>query len=113
MRSWNRGQGAPPALDAPFFLGFTSGTTGVPKGFIRTHASWLATFAAARVEFGSAAAGRVLKLDATRLAHALGIAGSLSAGLLAFSKAQQGAMVKRLHLGRAAESGLLAARLAR
>ena len=54
------GQGTPPTSDAPFFIGFTSGTTGVPKGFIRTHASWRATFAAARTEFSDAASGRVL-----------------------------------------------------
>jgi 2-methylcitrate dehydratase PrpD len=41
--------------------------------------------------------------------HALGIAGSMSAGLMA---AQEGAMVKRLHAGRAAESGVRAALLA-
>ena len=58
------------------------------------------------------AAGRVLGLNAEQLTHALGIAGSLSSGLLAFTKSKQGGMVKRLHLGRAAESGILAARLA-
>lgn len=57
-------------------------------------------------------AGRVLGLDAQALTHALGIAGSLSSGLLAFTKAETGGMVKRLHLGRASESGILAARLA-
>ena len=58
------------------------------------------------------AAGLVLGLNTEQLTHALGIAGSLSSGLLAFTKAKQGGMVKRLHLGRAAESGILAARLA-
>ena len=58
------------------------------------------------------AAGRVWGHSAEQQAHALGIAGSLSAGLLAFSKSKQGGMVKRLHLGRGAESGILAARLA-
>ncbi|GAA4342831.1 MmgE/PrpD family protein [Pigmentiphaga soli] len=58
------------------------------------------------------AAGVVYGLDADRLASALGIAGSLSSGLLAFTKARQGAMVKRLHMGRACEAGILAARLA-
>lgn len=63
--------------------------------------------------YGAAvAAGRVLGLDAEQMTHALGIAGSLSAGILALTKSQQGGMVKRLHLGRAAESGVLAARLA-
>ena len=63
--------------------------------------------------YGAAvAAGRVFGLDAHALTNALGIAGSLSSGLLAFTKAQSGGMVKRLHLGRASESGILAARLA-
>lgn len=63
--------------------------------------------------YGAAvAAGVVYGLDAERIAHAIGIAGSLGGGLLAFTKAEQGAMVKRLHMGRASESGILAARLA-
>jgi 2-methylcitrate dehydratase PrpD len=63
--------------------------------------------------FGAAVgAGRVLGLDAEQLTHALGIAGSLSSGILAFTKSKEGGMIKRLHLGRAAESGILAARLA-
>ena len=39
-------------------------------------------------------------------------AGSMSGGLLEFAHSGNGAMVKRLHLGRAAESGVLAASLA-
>jgi 2-methylcitrate dehydratase PrpD len=63
--------------------------------------------------FGAAVvAGKLLRIDAERLCQALGIAGSLCSGLLAFAHADNGAMVKRLHLGRAAESGILAARLA-
>src|SRR6201996_8678062 len=57
----------------------------------------------------AATAGRLLGLDAAQMQHALGIAGSLGAGLMA---AQEGAMVKRLHAGRAAQSGLIAALLA-
>ena len=56
------------------------------------------------------AAARLLRLDAIKMQHALGIAGSLGAGLMA---AQEGAMVKRLHAGRAAQSGMLAALLAK
>ena len=41
--------------------------------------------------------------------HALGIAGTQSAGLMA---AQYGSMVKRMHAGRSAQSGLYAALLA-
>lgn len=57
----------------------------------------------------AATAARLLKLDATQTQHAIGIAGSCGAGLMA---AQEGAMVKRLHGGRAAESGVRAALLA-
>jgi 2-methylcitrate dehydratase PrpD len=60
----------------------------------------------------SIAAGIVMGLNSAQLTHALGIAGSLSGGLLAFSQSLEGAEVKRLHLGRACESGVLAARLA-
>ena len=63
--------------------------------------------------FGAAVtAARLLRLDAQRTVQAIGIAGSLCSGVLAFAKADNGAMVKRLHLGRAAESGILAARWA-
>src|SRR5712672_1810783 len=61
---------------------------------------------------GAVAVGRLLKFDAATMTNALGIAGSLSCGLLEFAKSGTGAMVKRLHLGRAAESGVLAASLA-
>jgi 2-methylcitrate dehydratase PrpD len=57
-------------------------------------------------------AGHLLGLDAGRMCNALGIAGSFGGGVLAFAKADNGSMVKRLHLGRAAEAGILAARLA-
>jgi 2-methylcitrate dehydratase PrpD len=62
--------------------------------------------------FGTAAVvGRLFDLDAQKMAHAFGIAGSLSSGLMEFSST--GGMVKRLHLGRAAEGGFMAAVLAR
>ncbi len=57
----------------------------------------------------AAAAARALLLDAKKTVHALGIAGTQSSGLMA---AQYGAMVKRMHAGRAAQSGLYAALLA-
>jgi 2-methylcitrate dehydratase PrpD len=63
--------------------------------------------------FGAAVAcGKLMGLDAERMCNALGIAGSLSCGLMEFARSGTGAMVKRLHLGRAAESGVLAASLA-
>src|SRR6185437_8622664 len=59
----------------------------------------------------SAAAGAsaALRLSQEQTVHALGIAGTQSAGLMA---AQYGAMVKRMHAGRSAQSGLYGALLA-
>lgn len=63
--------------------------------------------------FGAAvAAGRLLGLDEKKMVNALGIAGSYSGGLIEFSRCQEGAMVKRLHLGKAGEGGVTAAQLA-
>jgi 2-methylcitrate dehydratase PrpD len=63
--------------------------------------------------FGAAVGcGKLMGFDAERMANAMGIAGSMSSGLVEFSRAGNGAMVKRLHFGRAAEGGLLAANLA-
>src|SRR5260221_1870008 len=61
---------------------------------------------------GAVTVGRLMQLDAGKMTNALGIAGSLSGGLLEFAHSNTGAMVKKLHLGRAAESGVLAASLA-
>ena len=63
--------------------------------------------------FGAAvAAGRLLGLDEDKMVHALGIAGSYSGGLMEFSRCREGAMIKRLHLGKAADGGVTAASLA-
>lgn len=62
--------------------------------------------------FGAAVAcGHLLGLDPAAMTRALGIAGSLAGGLLEFARGD-GGMVKRLHLGRASEAGVLAASLA-
>jgi 2-methylcitrate dehydratase PrpD len=62
--------------------------------------------------FGAAVAcGHLLGLDAARMTNALGIAGSLAGGPLEFARGD-GGTVKRLHLGRASEAGVLAASLA-
>jgi len=59
--------------------------------------------------FGAAAAcARLLRLDTAATAMALGIAGTQAAGL----KSQFGTMCKPFHAGKAAQNGLLAARLA-
>lgn len=60
--------------------------------------------------FGSSAGvANLRRLTAEQSLNAIGIAGSLASGLMA---AQYGAMVKRMHAGQAAQSGLRAALLA-
>jgi 2-methylcitrate dehydratase PrpD len=56
----------------------------------------------------AAATATLRRLDAQRASHALGIAASLASGLTA----NFGSMTKPFHAGRAAQSGVLAARLA-
>ena len=61
--------------------------------------------------FGAtAAAAHLLGLDAAGLNHAFGIAASLASGTMEF--ASSGGMAKRIHGGRAAEGGIMAAALA-
>jgi 2-methylcitrate dehydratase PrpD len=67
------------------------------------HSGCLAAFS------GVAAAAVALRLSPEKTVHALGIAGTQAAGLMA---AQYGSMVKRMHAGRGAQSGLYAAFLA-
>lgn len=56
----------------------------------------------------AAAAGRLLRLDATRMGHALGIAATQASGFTEML----GGMTKSLSIARAARDGLVAARLA-
>src|SRR5688572_5502978 len=59
--------------------------------------------------FGAAAAAaKLLGLSGTKLAHAIGIAASMAAGI----RCNFGTMTKPLHVGRAAENGVTAALLA-
>ncbi|MGB3273210.1 MAG: AMP-binding protein, partial [Xanthobacteraceae bacterium] len=53
---------APPPPDplAPFYVGFTSGSTGLPKGFRRHHRSWVDSFRAGDREFDIGASDVVL-----------------------------------------------------
>jgi len=82
-------------------VGMSVGTSHLQRGFHNT--GTIGTFGA------GAAAGRVLKLDPEKMTHALGIAGTQAAGLMA---AQYSAMVKRMHAGRAAQSGVYGGLLA-
>ncbi|MEM2211181.1 MAG: MmgE/PrpD family protein [Nitrososphaerales archaeon] len=62
--------------------------------------------------FGAAVAvGKIINLNEERMASALGIAGTQSSGLL--EVVERGQDVKPLHAGKAAQSGLLAALLAK
>ena len=65
---------------------------------------------ASGVFVAAASAGKMLDLNAARMQHTLGIVGSQAGGLMA---AQEGAMVKRFHSGRAAQSGVYSAFLAK
>ncbi|MFY4775847.1 AMP-binding protein [Metabacillus sp. RGM 3146] len=44
---------SPPAIkeDPPFYMGFTSGSTGNPKAFVRSHGSWVESFACNKTDF--------------------------------------------------------------
>jgi 2-methylcitrate dehydratase PrpD len=59
---------------------------------------------------GAFGAGSALGFDAATMLHAIGIAGSHGGGLLEFH--HEGAMTKRLHIGRGSQMGLEAALLA-
>ncbi|WP_371809306.1 AMP-binding protein [Aquabacterium sp. A08] len=65
----------PPRPDSPFYIGFTSGSTGLPKGFRRHHRSWTESFRTCLDTFGPAAAGRILAPG--RAAHSLFLFGML------------------------------------
>ncbi len=93
------------ALAAGYEVGLRVGLAATGKLFMRGH-----HFQGACGPFVAAAtAANLLALAPEPARHALGIAGSFGAGLMA---AQEGAMSKRLHSGRAAQAGVMAADLA-
>ncbi len=65
----------PPSPETPFYIGFTSGSTGLPKGFRRHHRSWAETFRITLQTFGPVAGGRVLAPG--RMSHSLFLFGAL------------------------------------
>lgn len=84
------------------------GRVGISQGVSSFNRGWHPT-GTAGVFGAAAAAAKVQKLSAEQTHHALGIAGTMPAGLMA---AQYGAMVKRLFVGHAAMVGILSADLA-
>jgi 2-methylcitrate dehydratase PrpD len=92
------------ALAAGYEVGLRVGLAATGKLFMRGHhfQGTCGPFVAA------ATAANLLALSPEAARHALGIAGSLGAGLMA---AQEGAMSKRLHSGRAAQAGVVGADL--
>jgi 2-methylcitrate dehydratase PrpD len=60
----------------------------------------------------AAAAGVVMKLDANALNCAIGLACSTASGIKTFAVGEGGGMMKRMHAGRSAESGVRMAQLA-
>ena len=44
ISDWQRRLGSPVRESAPFYTGFTSGSSGLPKGFVRSEMSWLRSF---------------------------------------------------------------------
>jgi aconitate decarboxylase len=82
-------------------VGMTGGASQLRRGFHPSATS--GTFAA------GASAAKMLRLNPAKTVHALGIAGTQAAGLMA---AQHASMVKRMHPGRSAQAGVYGALLA-
>jgi aconitate decarboxylase len=82
-------------------VAMTGGAAQLRRGFHPSATS--GTFAA------GAAAAKMLQLNSSKTLHALGIAGTQAAGLMA---AQHASMVKRMHPGRSAQAGVYGALLA-
>jgi len=61
--------------ESPFYIGFTSGSTGIPKGFQRHHRSWTESFQVCVDAFGPAVQTRVLAPG--RASHSLFLFGML------------------------------------
>ena len=77
----------------------------------RTHYDYWHTTATCGTFGAAMAAAKLLKLDSEQIIHALGAAGTQSAGLWVFL--EDGAMSKQLHPAHAAAAGVVAAELAR
>lgn len=65
----------PPAAGDLFYAGFTSGSSGVPKGYVRSHGSWLKSFKVTLQEFGLAPDSRIVIPG--QLSHSLHLYGAV------------------------------------
>lgn len=73
-----RGRGAvsPPAESDLFYAGFTSGSTGDPKGYCRSHLSWLESFRLSEAEFAIVPEDRIFIPG--NLVHSLHLYGAVN-----------------------------------
>jgi long-chain acyl-CoA synthetase len=58
-REGGGGPVSPAGSDDPFYIGFSSGSSGTPKAIVRNHRAWLQSFLAMTAEFGVGPGGRV------------------------------------------------------
>ncbi|GAB2186277.1 AMP-binding protein [Roseibium sp. LAB1] len=66
---------APPEEDDLFYAGFTSGSSGVPKGYVRSHGSWLESFRLSAHAFGISDSSRIVLPG--QLTHSLHLYGAV------------------------------------
>ena len=93
---------SPPTPHTPFYIGFTSGSTGSPKGFRRDHQSWTESLRVCLDTFGADAATRVLAPG--RFSHSLFLFGMMlglwsGAGVVVQERFSAARMVATLQQG--------------
>ena len=91
-----------PTPQTPFYIGFTSGSTGSPKGFRRHHQSWTESLRVCLDTFGQAAATRVLAPG--RFSHSLFLFGMMlglwsGAGVVVQERFSAARMIETLQQG--------------
>jgi acyl-CoA synthetase (AMP-forming)/AMP-acid ligase II len=92
-----------PVATSPFYIGFTSGSTGAPKGFRRHHQSWTESFRVCLDTFGADAASGVLAPG--RFSHSLFLFGMVlglwsGAGVVVQDRFSASRMIDTLRAGR-------------